>query len=62
MTHLALDELIACVFVSVIYEVVSFDIILSILWTRYADALVKLKIQDTSFYAAKTTDLLAQPS
>ena len=33
---------------------------LSILWTRYAHALLKLKIQSISFYAAKTTYLLAQ--
>ena len=42
--------------VSVTFKNISLDIILLILWTHYAHALLKLKIQTISFYAAKTTE------
>ena len=46
-----LDYLIDFVWIAAIYENISLDIILPILWTRYAHTLLKLKIQTISFYA-----------
>ena len=41
-------------------RILSFGIILPILWTRYAHALLKLQIHNISSNTTKTTYLLAQ--
>ena len=60
ITHLVLDYLTDCVWISAISVNTSLNIISLIFWIHYVYALLKLKMQNITFYAAEKTYHFAQ--
>ena len=61
MTHLVLDYKMDSVWVSAISWKISLGMILLILWTNFAHALLKLKTQTVTYDSSKITYHFAQP-